>query len=252
MRTAVTERRAAIAGLLAGGPVSVEELATRFAVTPSTIRRDLAILHEQGDIVRTYGGALAAPREESLHERETKAAAQKAAIAREAERRVAPGQFLLLDAGTTVGALAQRLAAWSAITVASSGLTTINALADAQDVELICLGGAVRHVSQGMIGPLAEQALAGLSADVVFLGADGVTAQRGVCESTAAQASLKQRMVQAASAVYVLADASKLGRNSSHWWTGLPVGWTLITDGGATDEQLAPFAAAGVDVVVAR
>lgn len=251
MRRAVADRRAAIAELLERRPVSVEELAARFTVTPSTIRRDLALLHEQGTIVRTYGGALAAPREESLHEREAKAGAQKAAIAREAERRIAPGQFLLLDAGTTVGALAGQLVAWEEITVASNGLTTINALADAQGVELICLGGIVRHVSGGMVGPVAEDVVSGLSADVAFLGADGVTAARGVCEATSIQASLKRRMIQAATAVYVLADASKIGRASSHWWTSLPSRWTLITDDGVSDSQLKPFRDADVDIVIA-
>jgi DeoR/GlpR family transcriptional regulator of sugar metabolism len=246
-------RRAAIRDLLQTRPVGVDELAVRFGVTASTIRRDLATLTESGAIVRTYGGALAAGAEEQpLHERETLAAIEKAAIAREAERHVQPGQLLLLDAGTTVGALAARLARWTGISVASTGLTTVNALADAEGVELIALGGVVRHISQGMVGPLAEAALAVLTADAVFMSADGVTAERGVCEASAEQCAVKSRMITQAADVYVLADSSKLGRASSHWWTRLPERWTLITDAGATAEQLTPFEQApGVTVVVA-
>jgi DeoR/GlpR family transcriptional regulator of sugar metabolism len=59
-------------------------------------------------------------------------------------------------------------------------------------------------------------------------------------------------MVAAAAAVYVLADASKLGRANSHWWTPLPAGWTLITDGSARDDQLAPFRRADMEIIVAR
>ncbi|WP_329250968.1 DeoR/GlpR family DNA-binding transcription regulator [Actinoallomurus sp. NBC_01490] len=237
-----SERRTRIRDLLRTRPTSVDELAALFEVSLSTIRRDLAVLSDQGEIVRTYGGALSAtPGEPTLHERETFAQAQKAAVAREAERFVRPGHMLLLDAGTTVGALAGRLSTWSGITVITSGLTSLNALADSEGVELIVLGGTVRHVSLGLIGPIAESTLRGVTADAVFLGADGVTADRGLCETTAEQAALKRLMVEQADEVYVLADASKIGRTSGHWWTALDRPWTLVTDAGATEEALAPF-----------
>lgn len=233
-------RRTAIRELLRTRPVGVDELAVRFGVTASTIRRDLAVLTESGQIVRTYGGALAAD-EQPLHERETMAALEKAAIARAAETYVRPGQLLFCDAGTTVGALAARLAARTGITVATTGLTTLNALADAEGVDLIALGGVVRHISHGMVGPIAELALSRLTADAVFMSADGVTADRGLCEASAEQAAVKHRMIEGAAEVFVLADASKLGRAGSHWWTSLPPAWTLITDSSATPDQLAPF-----------
>jgi DeoR/GlpR family transcriptional regulator of sugar metabolism len=235
-------RRTAIRDLLQTRPFGVDELAVRFGVTASTIRRDLATLTESGAIVRTYGGAVAAAAEEQpLHERQAIGAVEKAAIAREAERYIKPGQLLIFDAGTTVGALAARLAQWSGISVASTGLTTLNALADAEGVELISLGGVVRHISQGTVGPLAEEALARFTADAVFMSADGVVAGRGVSEASAEQTAVKGKMIERAAAVYVLADAGKLGHAGSHWWTPLPERWTLITDSSATPEQLAPF-----------
>jgi DeoR/GlpR family transcriptional regulator of sugar metabolism len=236
------ERRTRIRSLLQARPVTVEEMAALFAVSPSTVRRDLAALSDEGTVVRTYGGALsAAPGEQPVHERERLAPAQKAAIAKVAEGRVRQGELLLLDAGTTVGALAARLASWTEITVVTNGLTSLAALADSEGVELIALGGAIRHVSLGMIGPLAEAALRGITADAVFLGADGVVAGRGVCEGTAEQAALKRLMVQQARDIYVLADSTKLGQGGSHWWTALDRPWTLITDDGATPDQLAAF-----------
>lgn len=247
------DRRAEIAAILRSRPASVEELAERYDVSPSTIRRDLAHLSGSGEVIRTYGGALAAaPGEQSVHEREHLALPQKAAIARAAERYVQPGQVLLLDAGTTVGALASRLADRQGLTVVTNGLTTMHALEDAGGVELIVLGGTVRHVSLGMIGPLAEAALAGITADVAFLGADAVSADRGISEGTAEQAALKRAMVRNAAAVVVLADAGKLSVGSSHYWTALDRDWTLVTDDRATGEQLAPYRDSGdVEVVIA-
>ncbi len=238
--------------ILRSRPVSVDELAERYDVSLSTVRRDLATLSAEGEVVRTYGGALAqAPGEQSLHEREHLDVSQKAAIAREAQRFVGPGQLLLMDAGTTVGALAERLASYDGVTVVTNGLTTLHALEDAAGVELVVLGGSVRHVSLGMVGPIAEASLAGLTADVAFLGADGVVAGRGICEGTAEQAALKRGMAGAARTVVVLASAGKLGNASSNWWTPLNPPWTLVTDDRATEQQLAPFRDAGADVVVA-
>lgn len=237
-------RRAEICEIIRCRPASVEEFAGRYEVSLSTIRRDLATLSSRGEVVRTYGGALAptpGPGEQGIHEREGLALVQKTAIARAAATHILDGQFLIFDAGTTVGALARMIIRGRRLTVATNGVTSLQVLADSPDVELIVLGGVLRHISQGMIGPLAESALSVITADMAFLGADGVIAGRGVCEGTAEQASLKRLMIAKSAAVFVVADSSKLGLAPSHWWASLPEPWTLITDDGATEEQLAPF-----------
>lgn len=236
-------RRSEIRDLLQVRPVAVAELAARYGVSESTIRRDLARLSASGAVVRTYGGALssAPPEEQPLSEREQLAAREKAAIARAAECHVADCRLVLLDAGTTVGALAARLAARGGLTVATPGLTSINILAGVPGIELIVLGGTVRPLSLGMVGPLAESAVARLTADAVFLGADGVVAGRGLCEARPEQTALKQLMIDRSREVYVLADAAKLGRADSHWWATFDRPWTLITDSSASAERLAPF-----------
>ncbi|MGH3262286.1 MAG: DeoR family transcriptional regulator, partial [Trebonia sp.] len=95
----------------AQGLVNVEQLAESFDVTPSTIRRDLSLLTERGELARTYGGAIATgqPPEATLGQRAVMAPAQKEQIARLAATFVADGETLVLDAGTTTGRLARRL-----------------------------------------------------------------------------------------------------------------------------------------------
>jgi DeoR/GlpR family transcriptional regulator of sugar metabolism len=235
-------RRQEIRDLLQVRPLSVTELAARYDVSESTIRRDLTRLSESGTIVRTYGGALSSDVEEqTLRERESIARAEKAAIARVAEAHVKGCRLILLDAGTTVGALASRLATHHELTVATPGLTSVDILAGVPGIELIVVGGAVRPMSLGAVGPLAESAVSRLTADAVFLGADGVVAGRGICEARPEQASLKQLMLERSRAAYLLVHGEKLGREESHWWTTFTRPWTLITDTGATQAQLAPF-----------
>lgn len=224
----------------------MDDLAGRFGVSTSTIRRDLDVLTRSGNIVRTYGGAqTAVGAEQSLRERESLATRQKFAIGRLASSFVAAGCVAILDAGTTVGALAKNLTYRDGITAVTNGLTATSILERSEGVELIVIGGRLRHISSGFVGPIAEQAISGITADAAFLSADGVTAARGLSEGTPEQASLKRMMVANSRAVYVLADSTKLGLDTSHWWTPLEGPWTLITDDGATGTQLEAFRALG-------
>lgn len=247
-------RRQAILELVGNGEANVDDLSQRFRVSASTIRRDLAWLSSSGRITRTYGGATLAPsvREETVHERESLNLQQKDAIGRLAATLVRDGDALILDAGTTVGALARRLVDRQGLTVVTNGLTALAALAPAEAVDVTVLGGRLRHVSLGLVGPLAELALRRVTADKAFLGADGVVAGRGLCEARPEQAALKELMAAQAAEVYVLADSSKLGRAVQRAWAPLDRPWTLITDASATESQLAPFRALpGVTVLVA-
>ena len=167
--------------------------------------------------------------------------APKQAIARYAAGLVEVGETIILDAGTTTGALATALRDRRDLRVVTNGLTTIQALAGAPGVELIALGGLLRQISLGFVGPHAERAMRRISAAKVFLGADGVVAGRGICEATDAQASLKELMIEQANEIFVLADGSKLGRGASPAWTPLDRAWTLVTDSGAAEAQLRPF-----------
>ena len=233
------------------GLASVDDLAILFGVTPSTIRRDLGKLTSEGLLARTYGGAIAlnAHPESSIRQRALEGFDAKRAIAKWAASQVIPGETVLLDAGTTVGAMGEFLRDTQRLTVITAGLTALEALADADDVRVECLGGTLRHLSQGFLGPLTEAALARVSFDRAFLGADAVTADRGICEAELEQTRLKELMIERAGAVYVLAHAAKLGQRPFHAWAPLPPRVTLVTDSSATDEQIRPFTDAGIEVV---
>ncbi|HVT68700.1 MAG TPA: DeoR/GlpR family DNA-binding transcription regulator [Trebonia sp.] len=237
------------------GLVNVEQLAESFDVTPSTIRRDLSLLTERGELARTYGGAIATGggREATLGQRATMATGQKEHIARLAATFVADGETLILDAGTTTGRLARRLRERDGLTVITNGMTALAELADAEKVNVVCLGGDLRHISQGFVGPMTELTLSRLTADRAFLGADSLDARLGICEASPVQTRLKELMMAHADHVYVLADSSKLGRAAFDAWAPIERPWTLITDAGATEEQLVPFRdQGGVTVLVAE
>ena len=50
-----------VSALRSGGAASVRDLATSLQVSESTIRRDLDLLDRNGELTRTYGGAVLRP-----------------------------------------------------------------------------------------------------------------------------------------------------------------------------------------------
>lgn len=252
-RSRSEQRRDEISRLaISHGLASVEDLSLRMGVTASTIRRDLAVLTAEGKLARTYGGALSLEPhpESSLRQRLGEAHDAKRSIATWAASQVAPGETVALDGGSTAAALAERLKSFERLTVATNGLTSLEVLADAEQLEVVSLGGRLRHPSQSFVGPVTEAALDRMTFDRAFMGADGVRADRGICEKDLEQTRLKELMMSRADRVYVLAHGAKLGHAPFHAWALMPPRWTLVTDSSADPEQLRAFQEAGVDTVV--
>ncbi len=246
-------RRQAIVELASTtGLASVEELSQRFEVTASTIRRDLAHLEQEGHLARTFGGARAilAHPEADLRQRLGEAHEAKRAIGKWAASQVQPGETILLDAGTTTAAVAHELRDLNRLTVVTPGMTVLNELASSDGIEVECLGGTLRPRSQAFLGPHAEAALERRTFDRVFLGADSVTADRGICEADIRQTRLKELMTRRGEQIYLLVHAAKIGRAPFHAWAPMPRHWTLVTDQSAPSGALEPFRAHGVDIVV--
>jgi DeoR/GlpR family transcriptional regulator of sugar metabolism len=225
---------------VAAGNGNIHDLAQRFGTSPSTIRRDLSELERLGQITRTYGGAVEQPSrgEPTLREKERGRQAEKNAIAAAAAALVDDGDTILLDAGTTTGRLAWHLRERSGLTVVVAGLNALVTLAESTGIELIVLGGRVRHPSEGITGPFAEDQLRWIGPDKVFLGTDGLTAA-GLCTPSSEQAHLKHLMLHRGREAYVLADFSKLGQAPFPYWAPLDREYSVITDERASGAALA-------------
>lgn len=237
-----SSRRAYIHESLTHGPISVSGLAKKFGVSESTIRRDLAKMDTDGLVLRTYGGATSVVREQGIREREQLNRVEKGAIAHVAAEHVGEGNQIYLDSGSTCGALAGLLSDRRSLRVVTSGLSIVDRLATAEGVETMVLGGTYRRLSRGTVGSHAEAMMRRLQVEIAFLGADGIDPERGLCEISYEQSSLKDTVISRASAVVVLVDATKFDCVSpSRAWTPLDVPWTLITDSRATSEQLQPY-----------
>mgnify|MGYP001047335407 CR=1 FL=1 len=249
------ERREEILTLAADvGLANVEDLAQRFGVTASTIRRDLAHLSDDGRLARTYGGAISTSHlpEASLLQRRSEALDAKRAITAWAANEIERGESVFLDAGSTTALLARELSTRNfSATVTTSSLPVVTQLSTSTSLTVQCLGGRLRPLSGAFVGPLAEASLDRMSFDRAFISADGVTVDRGLCEAELEQTRFKEIVARRTRSLYVLAHAEKLGHAPFDAWARLDLPWTLVTDESAPEAVLAEFRAAGITVVVA-
>ncbi|KQQ05143.1 MULTISPECIES: DeoR/GlpR family DNA-binding transcription regulator [unclassified Rathayibacter] len=200
------------------GFVSVADLSERLGVSVVTVRSDLDVLVGEGSVQRVRGGAIPVAErvgERSLEEGLAAAADEKAAIGREAAASVSSGESVILDVGTTPLAIAHALVARDDlhdVTVITNGLSTALALEPAiPRFTVVVTGGTLRPLQHSLVEPLASEVLERLRADVVFIGCTGVDPSAGITNVNLPEATLKRRMLQAASRRVVVADSRKLG-----------------------------------------
>ena len=237
------------------GRVSVGRLAAAYDVTPETVRRDLIELEGRGEVRRVHGGAVALERlrvEPAVAERSGHMAAQKAAIAAAAARQFpGDGGTVLLDAGTTTGALLEFLPTDRRLTVVTNAVPHALALAAITTVTTIVVGGRLRARTLANVDEFAVDTVRNLRVDVAFLATNGIS-ERGCSTPDTAEAAVKRAMVGAADRVVLLADHTKFGDEHFVRFADLSDLDVVVTDDGADDGDLLPLRVAGVDVVVAR
>jgi DeoR/GlpR family transcriptional regulator of sugar metabolism len=250
---AAERRRQILAAIRDRSSVQVAELAARFDVSPSTIRRDLNELHKADLVARTYGGAvtslLSAP-EAPFLERGMSRRAEKERIGEHAAALVRPGMTVILDGGTTTECLARHLRDVQGVTVATFGLNIVEALAGAETVTLITIGGLLQHRTRLFGGVLALDALAAynLHFDLAFIAATGVSATEGITNFGFEEIPLKRRAIELSREVVLLADSSKVGVRAVGFIAPISHVHRLVTDQAAPEDQMAALRDVGVIV----
>ncbi|WP_432168235.1 DeoR/GlpR family DNA-binding transcription regulator [Streptomyces sp. bgisy031] len=235
-----------------GGRVDVLSLAEEFQVTAETIRRDLKALDRAGLVRRVHGGAIPAGRldfEPDVAEREGTAADEKDRIARLALAELPEDGTVILDAGTTVARLAAAVPLESTLTVVTHGLPVAARLADHPGIQLHVVGGRVRHRTRAAVDAWALRAYGEIRADVLFLAANGFSAEHGLTTPDLAEAAVKRAAVGAARRVVLLADSAKYGQEHFARFGDLGDVDVLITDSGLSDEDAAAIEKGGTEVV---
>jgi DeoR/GlpR family transcriptional regulator of sugar metabolism len=229
------ERQARIAELVAvRGRARIGELAQLFGVTEPTIRKDLKVLHAQGLLKRTHGGALALQPsvEREFAGRQASHTGAKEAIARRCLRLIQDGDSVFLDSGTTVHAIASAIAGHrdglrlSALTTSLGVATT---LADIPGIDCVLLGGQLRRVDGALVGALTLENLERFTFALAFIGVSGFS-ELGPSVGSLAEAAVKADAIERARRVVLALDHSKVGTTDFARIAGLDVVDVVVMD----------------------
>src|SRR5215471_109392 len=248
------ERRRAILEMLnREGRVLVQELGRRFNTSQVTIRKDLEALHAHGLIHRTHGGALPAREgaleDPTLREKEKLHRREKLRIAEAAATMVQEGQVVILDSGTTTTGIARALRNFQNLTIVTNAVN-IAAELSGSSVEVILTGGTLRKNSFSLVGPIAEETLRRLNADVLFLGVDGFDVHYGLSTPNLLEAKVNRVMVEVAKRTVAVCDSSKFGRRSLSLIVAPSALQGLITDRGIPKPEMNALKKAGIEVSI--
>lgn len=247
------ERVAALLDLLGEHKsLTVAELAERFGVSASTLRRDLQVLQESRLLERTHGGATSIRDDHELpvRYRTNQRREEKLEIARLAVTRVPLGAVVGLTGGTTTTEVARQLAVRDQLTVVTNALNIAAELSIRPKVKVIVPGGVARPQSYELVGVWGAQVLRGLNIGVAIVGVDGVDPDGGLTTHDEVEAQTNAALIARASRVYVVADSSKLGRTHLARIAGLDEVTEVITDAGADAAIVRELRARGIKVTV--
>jgi len=237
--------------------VQVNELSKLLGASEVTIRRDLQELEDRGFLKRTQGGALSndnATFEPPMIELEKENVEQKQTIAKEAYEFISDNDAILLDSSSTVRQLAYLIKNGHKrnITVVTNSFKTIIDLLDAENIELIHIGGQVRKNIYSTVGPIGIKTLETLRVDKAFIGVNGIDIQSGFTTPNIFESEIKRAIITSAKQVFVLADSSKFNCISLSIICQINSIDYLITDNGILEKDYKEIRETGLKLIIAK
>lgn len=190
------------------GSISIQALSESVYASPSTIRRDLEKLEQQGLLRRHHGGAesvlsLRPPQIIRRGRNQT----EKNAIASRAATVVKPNSTIFMDASTTVQYMIPYLSGIENLTVYTNGADTAMRLAETR-IRAFCTGGELLSESMAYVGTVAENTVRSIYFNAMFFSAAGFD-DRVVSDWSERETALRRIVMEQSAKRYFLADHTK-------------------------------------------
>lgn len=198
------------------GIVSVDELITRFQVTPQTIRKDLNRLCEERLLTRTHGGAQLASSVENMsyEARRMLAWDHKQAIGRAVAELIPDNASLFVNIGTTNEAVAQALLQHQQLLVITNNINVASLMRPYPEIKVIIASGEVRSSDGGIIGESAVEFIKQFKVDFAVISASAIDADGTLLDYDYREVKVSQAIVSNARHVIVAADSTKHERTA--------------------------------------
>lgn len=230
------ERQEKILELLQeNGKVLVKELAEMFGVTEDSIRKDLGSLEMEGQLRRTYGGAV--PIREKLqmteaNKRRISDVEAKRKIAATAVKIISPQDFIFLDTSTISIAVAEILAkSEKAYKILTNMIDVLVILSRNPKINIIFAGGQINKSRDGFCDGLSLEFMSRFRPDISFIGVVGADVKKNSLSNNNVETGLyKAKMLELSKKSYVMAESRKLGVEGNYSFATFENVCGLITE----------------------
>ncbi|MDR3745942.1 MAG: DeoR/GlpR family DNA-binding transcription regulator [Acidobacteriaceae bacterium] len=233
--------------------LNLETLCRELDASESSVRRDLDLLEAEGVLKRVYGGAVPVQTTGSgafdFTVESGRLSDEKNRIAHIAASLIQDGQTVILDGGSTVAAVAGELASKS-LHIVTNSLPITETLEARRNIELTLTGGYLDPRIRVMLGPMCEQMLGLIRADVLIMGIGSVT-EAGFSNNNTLVVGSEQKMIEIASRVIIVADHTKFGRGAMVPVAPLEAANTVISDRELAPEYIEMLRSRGIEVLLA-
>lgn len=216
------------------GRVEVDELSSRFKVSPQTIRKDLNELCDKQLLQRVHGGAVVGSGIEnvSYEARHMLAPAAKKAIGISAAELIPDNSSLLLNIGTTTEQVAHALSHHRGLLVITNNINAVDIMKHFPNIELIIAGGQVRRSDGGIIGVAAVDFINQFKVDYAVIGVSAIDEDGSLLDYDFREVRVAQAIIKNARHVILVADSMKFERNAPIRIGHISQISTLVTDKG--------------------
>lgn len=203
--------------------LSVSKLAELTYTSPSSIRRDLAHLHNLSMIKRSHGGASsfsAVDQAVPLSSRMTQNIIEKRIIAKKAATLLHDGMSVMLDGSSTAGFLVPFIANHKNMIVFTNNmLTAINSIT--YGIPTHCIGGFSVAKSAVLSGEQAYRHAASVNADICFFSAKSLNKNGYISDPISEENLIRRIMIENSKASIFLCDSEKFGTDSLYRLTSI-------------------------------
>lgn len=236
------------------GSARVRDLSDAFGVSEATVRQDLERLESEGQIIREHGGAYLKTLSQQVGSMALQQIANKdpkRRIGRLAASMVSSHESIIIDSGSTATEMVPHLVDKQGLNVITSGLNIALALGSVPSFSVHLCGGLFKPPTLSLSGEKSADYFKSVYAEKVFLAAAGVSLDAGLTYPSLTDGLLKRAMIASARKVYLMADSSKIGRNSFSSLGPISLIDALITDSAISPEDQEAFEKANIEVLIA-
>ncbi len=218
---------------------TVEYLAERVHISPSSIRRDLSRLESKGYIRRSHGGASlvseepgVAPFPYRLHEYRK----EKRSIAKGAARLLREGSAVFLDSSTISFEMHPYITSDMNLTVFTNNVYLAQVLA-LKKVDTYCIGGKMsEHSSVITTGQFAADMLRSVYVDQMFFSSSALSAEGVITDVNEAETNVRRSMIAHARQVVFLHQKERFDSTSRFLAADIDEVDYIVTDGKFPEE----------------